>query len=108
MTAPKKTSGSKPASPAKVEVEAEDSDDLDTVTISINVRGTDIDLKLPASFEVADPDAIVAMEEEKPTVAFKALIGAQNWSQLKRMGWNAGHFQTVVKEWQEAVGLGNG
>lgn len=104
QTKPKAT---KATSPAKAEVEAEDGS-AETITVTINIRGTDVELALPATFDDADPDAVVALEEEKPTVAFKALIGSANWSTLKRHGWTAKDFKAVVADWQEQVGLGNG
>ena len=94
-------------SPAKVEVKTEDADEADKITITVDVRGTEVELELPGSFDDADPDAIVALEEERPTVAFKALIGPGNWAKLKRLRWTAKDFTSVVKTWQEAVGLGN-
>lgn len=98
----------KAASPAKAEAKAEDNGEADKIKLTIDVRGTEVELELPGSFDDADPDAVVALEDEKPTVAFKALIGPGNWAKLKRLGWTARDFKDVVQAWQEAVGLGNG
>lgn len=103
----KATKDTKPARPAKVEAETEEVDGVTTVKITLTVNGTDVELELPGTFDDADPDAVVALEEERPTVAFKALIGPANWAQLKRLGWTARDFTAVVKAWQGAVGLGN-
>ncbi|MBB1034651.1 hypothetical protein G6031_09645 [Dietzia sp. CQ4] len=99
--------------PTPAEVDAKNNDDTGeedstTITIEVEINGTEIELELPAAFEDADPDAIVYMEQEKPTAAFKALIGDDNWTTLKRLGWTARDFRSVVDAWKGAVGLGNG
>lgn len=106
-TVAKKAAASKPSSPAKAEVDAAEDDAAETIKITVDINGVEHAIDLPATFDDADPDAIVALEEERPTVAFKALIGQSNWSTLKRLGWNARHFREVVEKWQQAVGLGN-
>ncbi|MBB1022966.1 MULTISPECIES: hypothetical protein [unclassified Dietzia] len=113
--APKATVKTPAPTPAEVDAKASDdavedtSDDgRATITIEIEINGTEIELELPATFNDADPDAIVYMEEEKPTAAFKALIGVENWATLKQLRWTARDFREVIDAWKGAVGLGNG
>lgn len=106
-TKTKTSKAAKPASPAKNEVDAEDPDATPTLKITVTVKGTEVELELPATFEDADPDAIVALEEEKLSVAFKALIGPRYWAQLRSLGWTAKDFRSVVSEWTELAGAGN-
>lgn len=111
MTEEKKDLGKSTAaklSGAEDEVKAETGDATDTVDITVEVRGTEVTLTCPASFEEADPDVIIYMEQEKPSSAFKELIGDGQWKRMKSLKWRSSDFTRVVEKWSEAVGLGNG
>lgn len=92
-------------------VEDEATDPVDeapaTVTLDVEVKGTKVSLVVPATFEDADPDVLVAMENERFSTAFKELIGDAQWRQMKALGWSARDFRAVVNKWQEISGLGN-
>lgn len=92
-----------------VENEVEDKDEASTtVTLEVDVNGETVKLVVPATFEDADPDVLVAMENERFSTAFKELIGDGQWRRMKALGWTARDFRAVVGQWQEISGLGNG
>lgn len=78
-----------------------------TVELDVEVKGTKVSLTCPATFEDADPDVLVYMEQEQFTSAFKELIGDAQWRRMKALGWSARDFRAVVEKWQEISGLGN-
>lgn len=91
----------------EAEVAAESDEGPATVEITVEVRGKEYTLTCPASFEDADPDALLYIEQEKPMSAFRELIGEAQWRRMKGAGWTARAFQAFVEKWQEEVGLGN-
>lgn len=95
--------------PAKVSAaEAEVDETSSTVELDVSIRGTDVKITVPATFDDADPDVLLFMEQDKPMSAFRELIGEGQWRRLKALGWDSRSFREVIEMWQERAGVGNG
>lgn len=101
------TQDNKKTTTAKAEAQNEkDNFDIEVIDFTVSIRGRDYDLTVPKNLYDADPDALIAYEENKVTPFLKAFLGDFQWNSLRRAGMRASDIGAIYEAWVEAAGEG--